>query len=753
MRNLIMKTIFFLTLLFTSTSKVHPFKVADLVDIERIGPPVVNSDGRLAAFTLYNYDQKLNKHSKCLSLLDLTNDVQTRLTKKDFSYTDDNPVWLSKDILAFLSTRSGTSQIWTLNITDSSLLQLTDYPLPLQFLKSHPDSKSLAFVAEIYPESGDINESAMLKKIEEGQFSSGRVYDNLFVRHWDVWVHPVRRNQLFVLKFKFINGRVEVKSTVNVLKGTVLETPVGTMGDESHFEFSPDGSEIAFTSRVPEKEAAWNTNLDIYITSTSGKNKPYSISGKNKGSDSNPTYSPDGRFLSWLQMETPGYESDLNRVVLFDRKSEKIKILTKHFDRSVDSIIWSKDSKKLYAKAQDLGHLKIFSVDVASASIKQVVKDGHNTALSIIEGAKDQKEHLLFLRATSSTPADIYSVQPSDSAFIRQRTAVNERKLVNKLMSEPIEFWFKGYNNEPVMGWLYMPSSFSNQERYPLAFLMHGGPEDSWNNDFSYRWNPQIFAGSGFAVVAINFHGSTGYGGNFTRSILGNWGGAPYESLMKGLKYVLKKYSFIDKKRVCALGASYGGYMANWVNGNTNAFSCIVNHDGIFDTRAAYYSTEELWFPESEFKGPAYTKGSLYEKWNPSLRVTKWTTPTLVIHSELDFRLPITEGLSTFTALQRQGIPSKLLYFPDENHWILKPANTIKWYTEVLSFISMWTEPRSRNPEVIKYKKYRKNLLKVQEALLDTEIVEKIVDENDGKKFPDIELNVDERNFEVFSDL
>ncbi|KAJ3376893.1 hypothetical protein HDU92_008904, partial [Lobulomyces angularis] len=656
------------------------------VSLNRISTNFAVNKKNVVAFTVLKYDINTNSKSRNINLLDLQTGQVRELTPSNFGVLDDNPVWLREDILLFLRGK----QLFYINLrlSDFKPRQLFAFESEIENLKSHVSSKSLYFTSI----TKDVA-SANLKR----KFSNGVVFDQLLLRHWDNYTSQEKKSQLYILKYEINGDDVVVGDSRNLMKGSFLETPVAPHGDQSSFDISPDGKQVCFASRVPSREEAWKTNIDIYTVNTEENSEIVSISNDNSGSDSHPFYSKDGRFIAWLRMEKPGKEADLNRIVLYDRSNGKKKILTKHFDRSCDEVIFSNDSANAYFPCQEHGQVKIFSCTIADGTVSEVVSTGGSKSLNYFTDSNNEG-HLLFLRSTSVQAAEFFTVDVK-SKILNQRTFCNQEKYANKQLIEPEEFWFKGFNNEDVMGWIWKPINFSVEKTYPTAFLVHGGPEGAFNNDFSFRWNPQIYSSAGYVAVAINFHGSTGYGQLFTESILKNWGGAPYDDLMKGLDHLIKNHSYIDVDRINMLGASYGGYMANWINGNSDRFASIVNHDGIFDTKTLYYTTEELWFPEAEFDGPPFKNSVYYDKWNPSNHVANWRTPTLVIHSELDYRLPVTEGLATFTALQRQGIPSRFLYFPDENHWILKQANLLKWFDEILEWIDKWSNKKNKHLE------------------------------------------------------
>ena len=433
------------------------------------------------------------------------------------------------------------------------------------------------------------------------------------------------------------------------------------------------------------REAAWSTDVDIWQVASEG-GEPICLTGDNEAYDTSPSYAPDGKSLAWLAMRTPGYESDRLRLVVQDRESGRQRVVTEGWDRSASSIAWSADAALVYTSASDLGNRSIFQIDVASGEVARLAHAGTNRS-PLVAGSR-----LVFLNDHLGSPVEIYSMA-RDGSDVLPVTRLNQQKMASTKIGAWEQFSFPGWNDETVFGYVLKPANFREGERYPVAFLIHGGPQGSFGNHFHYRWNPQAYAGAGYAAVFIDFHGSTGYGQAFCDSIQGDWGGKPYEDLMKGLDYALETYPFLDGERVGALGASFGGYMINWIAGHTDRFQCLVNHDGNLDERMAYFDTEELWFPERDHKGTPWTNPEGFAKHNPVRFVENWKTPMLVIHGAQDYRVVDVQGMATFTALQRQGIPSRFLYFPDENHWVLKPHNSILWHETVIGWLDQWLRP------------------------------------------------------------
>jgi dipeptidyl aminopeptidase/acylaminoacyl peptidase len=500
------------------------------------------------------------------------------------------------------------------------------------------------------------------------------------------------------------------------------DAPVFSLGGQDDYAFSPDGQEVCYASNH-DPQPAISTNNDLFTVPVNGGTgvspvqvlaATRNITVENKAADNTPLYSPDGKYIAYRAQQRPGYESDRWRLMLYDRKTGRKTEFAPAFktDFWVSTFTWDPDSSKIYFVADDKGESPVYSVSFDITNVDKAAGGDvtiHSTTLNYVEitrGFNDDiavagsGNSLLFTRMSVEHPNEIYRAYDACLAMNSKGncwtseavTHVNDSVLSQISMSPLEPFWFAGANNDKVQGFLVKPPNFDPNKKYPVKFIVHGGPEVPFGDEWSYRWNFELFAANGYVVVFINFHGSPGYGQKFIDAINGDWGGAPFEDLMKGLDYAEQHYPFIDKNRECALGASYGGYMANWILGHTNRFKCIVTHDGMFNTDSAWGTTEELWFNEWEFKGTPYTNRELYRKWSPHLFATNFKTPTLVIHSQRDYRLDVSEGFQLFTTLQRLGVPSKMLYFPDEGHWVLKPQNSQLWYKTVTDWVDQWAK-------------------------------------------------------------
>lgn len=659
----------------TGWSQTHPFSVHDMLAMDRLSDPQVSPDGNRIVFVLRKTDLEANKGRTDLWLVGISGRKLWRLTSHPDA--DFNPRW-SPDgkSIWFLSTRSGSSQVWRIRMDGGEAEQVTDEPLDVGNLLVSPDGSRIAFTMDVFPDCRTPSETKeRLDQIEKRK-ATGKIYDRIFVRHWDTWKDG-RRSHLFVMPAK--GGKA-----VDVMRGMDADTPSKPFGGPEEMTFTPDSEGVIFSARDVGAEEPWSTDFDLYLAPVDGFEPPKCLTEKNEAWDTNPVFSPDGKTLAYLAMVRPGYESDRFRIILRGWPNGRERILTEDWDRSPSSICFSTDGKTIYTTATNLGQKSLFSIDVQTGAVKTVVRQGNISSPSIMG------KRIIYCMKNLRSPVELFAVTP-DGTDIHMITHINTEKLISIRMGEYEQFTFTGWNDEFVYCYVVKPVDFDPEKKYPVAFLIHGGPQGSFGNMFHYRWNPQAYAGAGYAAVMVDFHGSTGYGQAFTDSIRGDWGGKPFVDLQKGLAAALERYPWMDGDRVGALGASFGGYMINWIAGNwPDRFRCMVNHDGNLCTRMAYYDTEELWFPEWDHIGTPWDKPDHYERQNPVNFVKNWKTPMLVIHGALDYRVADTQGLGTFNALQRRGIPSKLLYFPDENHWVLKPHNSILWHETVIAWLDQW---------------------------------------------------------------
>ncbi len=688
----------------------RPFTFEDMMKLKRVEEPVPSPDGKWVLFAAVDVDLAANTRTPHVWIVPTAGGQEKQIIADRDA---DRPRWAPDGKkFAFLSTKQGGSQVWVADfdsesgtVTDTH--KLTSIATEASGELWSPNGKYILFTSDVYPEcDGTPAETAVCnaRKLDEANKSKvkAQVFTRLLYRHWNTYKEG-KRSHLFVVEVPPAGaGLGGFSSDVpRDLTPGDFDSPRFSVGGQDDYAFSPDGKEVCYASNHNPVEAT-STNNDLWIVSVNG-GAAKNITADNKASDTTPLYSPDGRYIAYRAQSRPGYESDRFRLILFDRKTTRAD-LTEKFEQWVDGFAWSPDSRTIYFTSAHKGHSLIYAVNTDGARNTRTLVADHNDDLVLTPDGRT----LLFTRMSASAPNEIYQsksagegcpattgdVDPGNESCSlnsdRPLTHLNQTVLSQVIAATVESFFFRGGLGDVVEGFLVKPPNFDDNKKYAVKFLIHGGPQSAWGDQWSYRWNAQLFAASGYVVIEINFHGSPGYGQKFIDSINGDWGGAPFEDLMKGLDYAEQKYPFIDKNRECALGASYGGYMANWILGHTDRFKCIVSHDSTFNTESAWGTTEELWFNEWEFKGTPYTNRELYRKWSPHLFVSNFKTPTLVIHGQKDYRMDVSEGLQLFTTLQRLGVPSKMLYFPDEGHWVLKPQNSQLWYKTVNDWVDQW---------------------------------------------------------------
>jgi dipeptidyl aminopeptidase/acylaminoacyl peptidase len=702
----------------------HPFNFEDMMQLKRIGEPMVSPDGKWVGFAAVDVSLDENTRKPHLWIVPVSGGEARRLTPATGAGEDRIRFSPDGKHVMFESSRDGgASQIWVQDF-DSASGSVTGEARKVTSISTEasgglwsPDGKSILFVSSVYP---DCKDDACNKQRDEEQAKSkvkAKIFTQLIFRHWNHYFDGKYSHLFITTTLCASNWRPPSNAVATSaappacdpprdLTPGAHDVPPFSLGGQDQYSFSPDGKEVAYTSDTDEVQAT-STNDDIFLVPTAG-GTPKKIT-TNPGSDGTPMYSPDGKYIAYRSQLRGGYESDRFRLMLYERATGKITDVSPSFDRWVDSIVWAPDSKTIYFTAENEGEAPIYVVNITTANpLPLELVAGFNDSPTLTPDGKT----LVFDRMSVMAPNEIYG------ASLRGRTCENGVTLpqhpytlpdcllskaqqvtnlngpvLSQVQMQPLEsFWFTGAAKEKVQGFVVKPPNFEANKKYPVKFLIHGGPEGAWGDDWSYRWNPELFAASGYVVIMINFHGSTGYGQKFIDAINGDWGGAPFHDLMLGLDYAEKTYPFVDKDRECALGASYGGYAINWIEGHTARFKCLVSHDGMFNAESAYGTTEELWFNEWEFKGTPWTNREMYRKWSPHLAATNFKTPILVVHGQLDYRLDVSEGFQLFTTVQRLKIPSKMLYFPDEGHWVLKPQNSRLWYQTVNDWVDRWTK-------------------------------------------------------------
>ncbi|ONF95763.1 alpha/beta hydrolase family protein [Sphingomonas jeddahensis] len=661
-------------------AQARQLTIEDVTMLSRIGAPTVSKDGRWMVWAQRETDLDADRGRFDLWRLDLSRSgAQPQKLLADPQVDENDPQIVGTSVYY-----TADDAIWSVPVAGGTPRKLTNFKGGFSGFKVAPTGDKLVVWADRLPGAPSLEEPMIRKLADAG---SGRTYDRMFVRHWDTWSDG-KRSQLFVLPLTAAGAPGNGKAVIGTLVG---DTPSKPFGGGEEIAWSPDGKTIYFALREAGRIEPTSTNLDIFSVPADGSVAPTNLTDANDATDNQPSVSPDGRKLAYFAMRRPGYEADRQVLTVRDLASGQTVSLTERWDRSVGSITWAPDSRSIYVTADDTQETPLFRVDAATGDVKRLTQEGHVGAVAMTPAGP------VVAMDSLTAPADFYRI--AGAAAPKRLTNVNAAKLAGIDMPAVERFSFTGANNDTVYGYAVKPvgSAGPNSGKLPVAYMVHGGPQGSSNNSWSYRWNPAVFAGAGYGLVAVDFHGSTGYGQAFTDSIRNNWGGWPLEDLKKGLAAATAKFTWLDGDNACALGASYGGYMMNWIEGQwPDRFKCIVQHDGVFDARAMAYETEELWFDEWEHGGKTYYEDpAAFEKWNPVNHVAKWKTPQLVITGEKDFRIPYTQGLAAFTALQRREIPSRLLVFPNENHWVLKPKNSRQWYREVIGWMNQWTGKRA----------------------------------------------------------
>ncbi len=681
MRKYLLATLAAAAILQAPAAFARPMTAVDLASMRRLASPSVSLDGRWAVYQLSETDLEANRRRNDLWLLDLRTKGAQPVRIASAPDKNEHDPRFSHDgrWIYYLSNASGSEQVWRVAVPGGTPEQVTSLATDVAGYSIAPSGDRLAIWADRNLACQDFN-CTSLPPAQQGR-GSARVYDETFVRHWDTWAEPGIRSRIFT--FPLVGGRAQ-GAGVPIARNLVGDAPSKPFGGVEETSWSPDGRTLYFTLREAGRIEPTSTNLDIFAVPADGSAAPVNLTAANQATDTLPAASPDGRWLAYAAMRRPGYEADRQVLMLRDLRTGQVRALTEQWDRSVGSIAWAPDGRSLLVTAQDVLDHPVFRVDARSGRVTRLTREGNaNNVIPLRDGGA------VYTLNSLERPDDLYRIGRSGGA--QRLTSVNADKLAELDPVSVERFSFAGAGGERVWGQIVKPRNARGE--LPVAYLIHGGPQSSFGNSWSYRWNPRLFSAPGYAAVTVDFHGSTGYGQAFTDAIQRDWGGKPLEDLRLGLVAAGRADRQLDTANSCALGGSYGGYMVNWIAGQwPEGFKCLVSHAGVFDTRAMSYETEELWFTEWEFGGPAYDPAAVEvaERWNPVRFVQNWRTPMLVIHGEKDFRIPYSQSLGMFNALQRRNIPSRLVMYPDENHWILKPQNSIQWYREVHGWLDRW---------------------------------------------------------------
>ncbi len=658
-------------------SAKRPITFEDLMKVQRFSDPQVSPDGKWVAYVQVAVDLAANTKTGHIWLVPVEGGEAHQLTRGTGS--DSRPRW-SPDgkELAFISTRGGSSQVWIIPANGGEARQLTNISTEADGVVWASKGNTLLFTSQVYPDCTD--EACNKQRLEAAEKSKvkARVIDELLFRHWVAW-RDGKYTHLFAVSAEGGAPRDLTPGAVDA-PTFFLEAPDG-------YAISPDGTQavVASNHSQPPSSVAWTTNNDLFLVSTSG-GALENITRDNPGSDAAPQYSPNGRYIAYTSQARDGYESDLFRLRVYDLQTHQVKDLTSGFDQWVTGFAWAPDNDTLYFEAPDHAQTRIFKTSVSHPKVEKVLDGTFGDFVVTPDGRT-----LIVTKSSLTQPSEVYRASVTGGE-ITQLTHANDALLAELDMNPVESVTTRGALGADIQSLLIKPPGFDPSKKYPAIFLIHGGPQGDWEDAWGYRWNAQLFASHGYVVMMTNFHGSSGYGQKFLEEISGDWGGACYTDLMNAADY-LWKLPYVDNTRIGAAGASFGGFMINWIAGHTDRFKALVSHDGPFDQRSMYGETEELWFPEWEFKGVPWKQPELYEKWSPSYYAQNFKTPMLVVEGELDFRVPDGQAFQLFTTLQRRGIPSKLLYFPDEGHWVNKPQNSQLWYKTVLGWLDHYLTP------------------------------------------------------------
>jgi dipeptidyl aminopeptidase/acylaminoacyl peptidase len=674
-----------------AAQQAQRFTVEEMLKLDRVSDPQLSPDGRHVAYVVTQVNLEANSRNSDIWLVPVAGGKPVAIARSDRS--DDTPRW-SPDgrTLAFVSTRGGSSQVWLAGVGPAGAAgearKLTSMATEASGVAWSPDGQWILFVSDVYPECETIACSEQKLKEVEARKSKARVIDGLMFRHWTSWKEG-RFSHLFLVP---ADGSAPPRDVTPGL----ADVPPFSLGGPTDYAFSPDSRELAFVRKTDPVEAI-STNSDLFVLDLGNPKAAARKITTNPGADGGPAYSPDGRFIAYRAQHRVGFEADRWQLMLYDRKAGEHRSTTVGWDRSPDSYVWAPDSKAIYLTAENEGRSDVFRLSLDGAPPVPLVASGTNGDLQLSRDGRT----LVFSRNTLTAPAELFvgSLAGGDGKAldgIKPLTRANPG--LEAFGLRPAEsVTYEGAGGTPIQAWIVKPPDFQEGRKYPLLYLVHGGPQSAWHDGWTFRWNAQVFASAGYVVMMPNPRGSTGFGQTFVDEISGDWGGKVYEDLMKGADYA-ETLPYVDKGRVGAAGASFGGYMMNWFLGHTTRFRAIVTHASVYNLTSMWGVTEELWFPEWDIQGTPWTNPEGYARWSPHMYAKNFKTPTLVTHGELDFRVPIGEGLQLFTTLQRLEVPSRLVYFPDEGHWINRPANSALWYREFIAWMDRWVKNVDQRP-------------------------------------------------------
>jgi acylaminoacyl-peptidase len=660
-------------------AQARPFTAKDLALLDRVSDPRISPDTRFVAYNLRSTDWDGNHGFNALWVIDRSAANAAPRLVRDQEKSSTSPRWSADgQWLYFLSSRSGSTQVWRTAAKGGESWQVTKLPLDVSLFRLAPDGHTLVAAINVHAECDTLACSKAKDEAKAKEKTSGTVYDTATPRFWDTYLDG-RYIGLFAVHLSGDNAPTDAVPLTRNYEADIVGRPDG---DDSSFVVADERS-VIFSARPSGSSQGLGDPSSLYTVPLDGRDAPHRLDPAAATSDSTPAISPDGTKLAYLARKGSTFTAPRAQIMIRDLKAGTTRQLAESFDRSPDSLKWSTDSKTLYAGAEDTGQERIFAITVANGAVKPLTGDGHVGSFDLAKGV------IVYGRDALDSPAQVYEMKTGEAP--RALTHAGQDTVTQTPFSPFEAFSFSGWNDETVHGYVVQPANYHPGQKYPVAFLIHGGPHGSFGNAWSYRWNPQVWAGMGYAVVMVDFHGSSGYGEAFAKSIVGHWGDRPLTDLQKGWSYALSRYSFLDADRACALGGSYGGYMVAWIAGNwTKPWKCLVNHDGVFDIRLMSYSTDIPGFQQSQNDAPTWDKPEAVERFNPIDHVAEWSVPMLVVHSGRDDRVPLDQGMGAYGAAQLRHIPSQLLYFPDENHWVLKPQNSVQWYATVEAWMKRW---------------------------------------------------------------